>query len=36
MAMSIRGVNTGFIRKIINYIALALKLKEPSNKKIFF
>ena len=29
MAISIKGVNTGVIRKSNNFIALALKIKEP-------
>lgn len=33
MAISIKGVNTGVIRKSNNFIALALKIKEPRNKK---
>ncbi|MFP1496786.1 YjeJ family protein [Escherichia coli] len=32
MAISIKGVNTGVIRKSNNFIALALKIKEPRNK----
>lgn len=34
MAISIKGVNTGVIRKSNNFIALALKIKEPRNKRI--
>lgn len=33
MAISIKGVNTGVIRKSNNFIALALKIKEPRNKE---
>ncbi|MCB6821397.1 YjeJ family protein, partial [Escherichia coli] len=33
MAISIKGVNTGVIRKSNNFIALALKIKEGANKR---
>lgn len=36
MAISIKGVNTGVIRKSNNFIALALKIKEPRNKESLF
>ncbi len=36
MAISIKGVNTGVIRKSNNFIALAMTIKEPPNKKLFF
>lgn len=36
MAMSIKGVNTGVIRKANEFIALALKIKEPRNKESLF
>lgn len=34
--ISIKGVNTGVIRKSNNFIALALKIKEPRNKESLF
>ncbi|MFA1285724.1 YjeJ family protein [Citrobacter telavivensis] len=36
MAISIKGVNTGVIRKANEFIALALKIKEPRNKESLF
>ncbi|EOT8867053.1 YjeJ family protein, partial [Escherichia coli] len=36
MTISIKGVNTGVIRKSNNFIALALKIKEPRNKESLF
>ncbi len=36
MAISIKCVNTGVIRKSNNFIALALKIKEPRNKDSLF
>ncbi len=36
MAISIKGVNTGVIRKSNNFIALALKIKEPRKESLFF
>ena len=33
MAISIKGVNTGVIRKSNNFIALALKIKEPRKNR---
>lgn len=36
MAISIKGINTGVIRKANEFIALALKIKEPRNKESLF
>ncbi|XPE24735.1 YjeJ family protein [Shigella sonnei] len=36
MAISIKGVNIGVIRKSNNFIALALKIKAPRNKESLF
>lgn len=36
MAITIKGVNTGVIRKANEFIALALKIKEPRNKESLF
>lgn len=36
MAISIKGVNTGVIRKANEFIALALKIKELRNKESLF
>lgn len=36
MAMTIKGINTGVIRKANAFIALALKIKEPRNKESLF
>lgn len=36
MAMSIKGINTGVIRKSNEFMALALKIKEPRNKESLF
>lgn len=36
MAISIKGVNTGVIRKANEFITLALKIKEPRNKESLF
>ena len=36
MAISIKGVNTGVIRQKNEFVALALKIKEPRNKESLF
>lgn len=36
MAITIKGVNTGVIRKANEFLALALKIKEPRNKESLF
>ncbi len=36
MAISIKGINTGVIRQKNEFIALALKIKEPRNKESLF
>lgn len=36
MAISIKGINTGVIRQKNEFIALALKIKEPRNKEPLF
>lgn len=36
MAISIKGINTGVIRQNNEFIALALKIKEPRNKTSLF
>lgn len=36
MAITIKGINTGVIRKANEFIALALKIKEPRNKESLF
>ncbi|HHE8511399.1 TPA: YjeJ family protein, partial [Citrobacter freundii] len=36
MAISIKGVNTGVIRQKNDFVALALKIKEPRNKESLF
>ena len=36
MAISIKGINTGVIRKANEFVALALKIKEPRNKESLF
>lgn len=36
MAISIKGINTGVIRQKNEFVALALKIKEPRNKESLF
>lgn len=36
LSISIKGINAGVIRQENNFIALALKVKEPRNKESFF
>ena len=36
MVISIKGINTGVIRQKNEFIALALKIKEPRNKSSLF
>ena len=36
MVISIKGINTGVIRQNNEFIALALKIKEPRNKTSLF
>lgn len=36
MAISIKGVNTGIIRQKNEFVAMALKIKEPRNKESLF
>lgn len=36
MTISIKGINTGVIRQKNEFVALALKIKEPRNKESLF
>ncbi len=36
MAISIKGINTGIIRQKNEFVAMALKIKEPRNKESLF